>query len=583
MDDDTYWSQLYPGVTGETYSDFAGEDTGPVLPADAEKRRRFRKSRNASQLNRRGWWDSVVDFYDDVTDTLIDVVEDTVSVLVDTAGEIAAAAVEVYDTLNPFTPHTFTPIDDDLAFATPQGTDSTPWGAGEQLYSQAQDSGSIAIYCVGCGASGTIHVKGTITFIVGELSLTGSLNAAGDIHAALELGIVASYNNNWSYDKEIANVPLSPLSIPGVLTIGPQIVVSAGGSLTVTADGQLLAGATLDWPAVQFNIDITSPGSSTASGFTPDLNPVFDAKGSVSATADAYLKVSVGFGIDILDGVISKQVALVEKPDLSITAAAAGSASLSDGSVTGTIGTGSCDGVSLNVDFNNYVYADLLGSEININTLSLPVFDKCVTLSKRRSLTASDAAHAVEPTAHNPKAPRAFTVDPLNMTVPTVNYTVLNTADGSLEIHWADNGNLYAIGSNTSTASGVDDSILFSATDGGKVVGDSDGRLFHGYVDTLANLGVSRLRLADADNLPITSVMLTLAPVPLKDNSAVMLAFDTAGNPYYPLLCVYDNLYPKIFIAKDVEAGSAALEDAANVGTLTGGSVKECGFFSFGN
>lgn len=567
-------------MIGETDSDFEGEHTGPVLPADSEKRRRFIISRHANQLSRRGWFDSVVNFFDDAVNTVVEAAKSVANAVSQAATDIKNAIVETaakaYDALNPFTPHTFTPIDDDLNFATPQGSTSTPWGAGQQLYSQAKDGGAIAIYCVGCGAQGTIHVKGTITFNVGELSVKGSLNAAGAITAALALGIVASYTNTWSYEKEIANVPLSPLSIPGVLTIGPQIVLSAGGGLTVSAMGQLLAGTQLEWPEIQANIDIASPGSSSASGFTPNFTPVFDVAGSISATADAYLTVSVGFGIDILAGTISKQVALVEKPDISITAATSFSA------VTG-FGSGTCDGASLNLDFNNYVYADLAGTEFNINTLTLPIASKCLTIPTRRSLSTSVTPRTVETTAHGIQASRDFTANPRDETSPTLNYTVLNAADGSLEVHWAYNGNLYAVGTDYTTESGLDDSILFSTSDGSSVLGDSDGRLLHGYVDTLNDLGVSRLRLADGDSLPITSVMLTLAPVDPGTGPSIMMAFDTAGNSYYPLLCVYEDLYPKIFIATDPDAGSTVLEDPANIETLTGGPVTECGFFAFGD
>lgn len=169
--------------------------------------------------------------------------------------------------------------------------------------------------------------------------------------------------------------------------------------------------------------------------------------------------------------------------------------------------------MSLNVNFNNYVYADLAGSQNSINMLSLPVVNKCVTIPKRRSLVDSLAVRTVESKAHVPQAPRAFIVHLFYMTTPTVNYTVLNAVDGGLEVDWADNGNLYAIGTDSTTASGVDDPILPSTTHAGSIVGYSDGRLPHGYVDTLANLGVSRLRLADGDSLPNTSVILTLASV----------------------------------------------------------------------
>lgn len=66
---------------------------------------------------------------------------------------------------------------------------------------------------------------------------------------------------------------------------------------------------------------------------------------------------------------------------------------------------------------------------------------------------------------------------------------------------------------------------------------------------------------------------------PNGSGSSLMMAFDTAGNAYYPLLCVYENLYPKLFIAKDPTAGASVLEDPSQKAALTGGAVKECGFF----
>lgn len=59
------------------------------------------------------------------------------------------------------------------------------------------------------------------------------------------------------------------------------------------------------------------------------------------------------------------------------------------------------------------------------------------------------------------------------------------------------------------------------------------------------------------------------------------MAADTIGNLYYPLLCVYANLYPKMFLAKDPIAGAATLMDPANIATLTGGNITTCGFVPF--
>jgi hypothetical protein len=59
------------------------------------------------------------------------------------------------------------------------------------------------------------------------------------------------------------------------------------------------------------------------------------------------------------------------------------------------------------------------------------------------------------------------------------------------------------------------------------------------------------------------------------------MAFDTTGDFYYPILCTYHNLWPKLFIAKDPVAGVKTLEDPANINTITGANVTNCGFWHF--
>lgn len=498
VDDPAYEAQLLPG-TNFTESDLAGDDDGPILTADPERR----------SLRRRGWFDSVITGTISAGKKVGGALKSAGGVVSGAITAVAATATkgaaEVFDKLNPYTAHTYTPIDSSINIATPVGSDPTPWGTGKQLYSQTANGGSIAVYCVGCGVSGTIQVKGTVTFSIAKGITAGGLSANGPISAALELGIVASYANTWNFQQAIGAVPLSPLTIAGIITVGPQVSLAAGGSLTVNANGQLLAGAILDWPAISANIDLANIGSSSASGFTsPKVNPVFQAQGSVSATAEAYLLLNVEFAIDILQGTIKKSIALVEKPDVSITAAVSGTAGIAGTTLSGGF-TGPCAGVAVNVAFTNYLYADILGlTQKSINTWNGPSYAKCIPITKsaklRRRQVGATSVYRRQTTYPETNSTSAVTNS-------TVDYTVIDSTDGVMEMHYADNGNLYAVGANSSTSSGVDDTILFAAVNG-SIIGDSDGRLFHGYVDTLASLGVSRFRLADGDHIPVTSVML---------------------------------------------------------------------------
>lgn len=205
VDDEGYWPQLYPGVTGETFSDFAGEDSGSALPAQPEKSRRSPNAHAYHRLERRGWFSSVVNTFKNAGSAVVNAASNVASSVANAAAnakdKVVETAPKAYDALNPFTPRTFTPIDNDLNFATPKGSDSTPWGPGKQLFSKTEGGGAIAIYCVGCGVSGKIHVQGTVTFIVGSLSVSGNLNANGVVQAALELGVVASYTKTWTYTR----------------------------------------------------------------------------------------------------------------------------------------------------------------------------------------------------------------------------------------------------------------------------------------------------------------------------------------------------------------------------------------------
>ncbi|KIM93555.1 hypothetical protein OIDMADRAFT_137724, partial [Oidiodendron maius Zn] len=149
--------------------------------------------------------------------------------------------------INSWTSYTFTPIDDTFNFSTPVGTATTAWGPATKLFSQQVSAGSIAIYCVGCGVAGNIDVQVTLTFSLFEGITSGSISADGPIVAAVQLGVVATLEQSWDYEQEIASLPLSTFAIPGVLTIGPEITLSAGGNLTVAAEGGLLAGVLLNW------------------------------------------------------------------------------------------------------------------------------------------------------------------------------------------------------------------------------------------------------------------------------------------------------------------------------------------------
>lgn len=246
----------------------------------------------------------------------------------------------------------------------------SPWGSAYSIYK----NDIVSAYCVGCGISGQITIKGSFSLTFAHGLTVGNIDLAGTLHGGLELGLVANTISKTINLPEISliDLPLSPLSIAGVVTLGPNLALHAGGALTVAASGNLLAGANLDWSAITATLDLSHPSESTASGFSPQLSPVFQAKGNISATANAYLAVRLGCGIDILNGKFSKEIALVEKPGVSITAKAAGQLG------GGPPSTASCN-VDLSAYLTNDVSVDLAGiKQVDISSWKSGVLEKCV-------------------------------------------------------------------------------------------------------------------------------------------------------------------------------------------------------------
>jgi len=229
---------------------------------------------------------------------------------------------------------------------------------------QVASTSTFTLICAGCGTSGSLTVTGSISFSIFSGITAATISLSGNMQVVLELGLVA---NGLSAsiplgDVNILDVPLGGLDVPGIITIGPQIEVDVGATVDISATGSLLVGAVLSWPSIQATIDLER-NTASGSGFSPSISPVHTISGSISATLDLHLPVSIGIGINILDGELDRQLALVDTPGVT---------------VTGTVSTGSSC-VEIDVDVYNKVEADIIGlTTISLFSFTDPVFSTCV-------------------------------------------------------------------------------------------------------------------------------------------------------------------------------------------------------------
>ncbi|KAJ5772496.1 hypothetical protein N7520_003025 [Penicillium odoratum] len=152
-------------------------------------------------------------------------------------------------------------------------------------------------------------------------------------------------------EEELFAIPFYAIKIPKIITIGPQAVVNAAASVYVDAHGEFRAGARFTIAAGEVILDAMQPQNNKASGFTPDLKPIFEMKkGSIVATADLALPVGVEVALDILGGTWKKSVGVYTAPSIYFTAG------LSSGE-----GHACNNGVELRVGAKNRVYTSALG------------------------------------------------------------------------------------------------------------------------------------------------------------------------------------------------------------------------------
>lgn len=259
-----------------------------------------------------------------------------------------------------------------------QQTTQTPWGSGVELFSKSASigsgTGSAAVYCVDCGAEGKMVLAGKVTFSLIKGLEAGYMSADGNLHAGLKLGIVASFKDHWGFEKEIVTVPLSPFTIPGIITLGPSLSLAAGAQMDILAEGQLLAGITADVPNFSARFDLKDEDKSVMPDFGPSAQPVFDGKGKIVLSADAFLALKLAVGVNILSGLFDKSVGIVEKPKLTLQAGVDASFSLDGGA---KFADPNCKGLSIALGFGNELYFEVFGKKKMVSDAKGPSWDHC--------------------------------------------------------------------------------------------------------------------------------------------------------------------------------------------------------------
>ncbi|KAL9595333.1 MAG: hypothetical protein Q9219_006510 [cf. Caloplaca sp. 3 TL-2023] len=292
-------------------------------------------------------------------------------------------------------------------------TVQSPFGEAFQLLQETRTSkggsttGQLTVYCVDCG----VLLSGQAKWTIKEGLRSAVVGINGTIRAGLSLGIDAEVTVHQAFEQPIGAVGIPGYQIPGIIVVGPSLSLAAIAELDVTLAGQVLAGAELIISNLTGSVDFID-GTKSKSGFpAPQLNPIFEATGSVGATLALGLPLSLGVGLQIPAIKFKKTVSINNVPTIEASATysiTTTSEDTDEGTDEGTdedaeedvdenadettdedededVNTdevaGCNNGIDYKLEFVNTVYADLFGlTKFTLNRYNQTLVEGCKLL-----------------------------------------------------------------------------------------------------------------------------------------------------------------------------------------------------------
>ena len=233
--------------------------------------------------------------------------------------------------------------------AQPTDLSRSPWGQQKELLNVA----GVGLYCVDCETHGNVVTTGDVSFSILPPKVKAStLSVSGNLEANLGMGFKVDITEPIPLPDmsiELYNQGLPALTIPDIITIGPQITFNASAGLEVSGEGELMVGGNLAIDHLSATLDLVKKGPSNAR-MNSKFTPKHAFTGSLTLTATVGLPVALGFGFTF------PRVPELDKFDVNLVNTPTFHAS------TNVSNTGACkDGVGINVGFDDDTSVDVFG------------------------------------------------------------------------------------------------------------------------------------------------------------------------------------------------------------------------------
>ncbi|KAK6348644.1 hypothetical protein TWF718_006432 [Orbilia javanica] len=272
---------------------------------------------------------------------------------------------------------------------------NTPWGLPGHLLGADTETDS-RIFCVNCGVKGDIKLNGHLIFSLKDGLKAATFTMNGTMSSNLQFGFWAQAKLEVSTSTQLFDIPLGPITVPGLFDIGPQIIVNAEATASIATAGMMTAGFSMNWnPYMKINmVDWTTE----TKGWEPTLHPMIQLDGEIVATVGVEMPIMLGFGINLLKGWVLEQVVVSETPGVSLSARYAGQVRVNDketwAGIDGALNTDdgfTCPNkIALFLDFTNsidFAVTDIIKK--NLGKATVPLYRQCLGGNPSSSSTST--------------------------------------------------------------------------------------------------------------------------------------------------------------------------------------------------
>jgi hypothetical protein len=124
------------------------------------------------------------------------------------------------------------------------------------------------------------------------------LKVNGPLNFDFNVAVIAQKKKSENFAKQLGAVPLSPLTIPGVVTVEPELTFGVGLDLGFKTVGAILAGVTVEWSEIEVVVDLLKKSASRSSGLKPkSITKSLLLQGETALSGEVFATLGMGFSV----------------------------------------------------------------------------------------------------------------------------------------------------------------------------------------------------------------------------------------------------------------------------------------------